>query len=223
MTQSLFALYFEFQLSENRSSDSNNMKMADNNSRKKRIVLSPGDYHVTDKHLIISTLLGSCVSACLYDQVNHVVGMNHFLLSNRRYQRKGSLVTSDAGRYGVHAMELVINRMMQLGAKRTYMKAKAFGGGSVLSSTKDSTNFFCVGEVNTRFIKEFLDNENIPLIASDFGGNTGRIIRFYANDFTVFVRKIKKSKTRRIADRDKKHWEQRVREVQEETTDIELW
>ena len=149
--------------------------------------------------------------------------MNHFLLSSKRYKKKGPLVTSEAGRYGIHAMELVINDMLKLGAKRKYLKAKAFSGGNVPSNGDCSTNFFCVGEVNTRFIREFLDNENIPLLTSNLGGNTGRVIRFYGSDYSVYVRKIKQTQQWNIVDRDRKHWEKSVKETEIKTTDIELW
>ncbi len=199
------------------------MKIKNKAGKLKQVVLDPGDHYFTDKSMMISTLLGSCVSACLYDQVHRIIGMNHFLLSNKRYRKDGPLVTSEAGRYGVHAMELVINGMINLGAKRKYLKAKAFGGGRVLSNGDGSNNFFCIGDVNTRFIREFLDNEKIPLVTSDLGGNTGRVVRFYATDYSVYVRKINKTQKQNIVDRDRKHWEKRVRETEINNTEIELW
>ena len=87
-----------------------------------RYILEPGDYYYSNKEVVLSTLLGSCVSACLYDPKNKVIAMNHFLLSNRRYLREGSLITSEAGRYGIQAMEIIINGMMKLGANRKSIK-----------------------------------------------------------------------------------------------------
>jgi chemotaxis protein CheD len=159
----------------------------------------------------------------LYDPVHRIMGMNHFLLSNRRYRKEGPLVTSEAGRYGIHAMELVINGMIKLGATRKYLKAKAFGGGNVLSNGDCTNNFFCVGEVNSRFIIEFLDNEKIPLVNSDLGGNNGRVIRFFGSDYSVYVRKIQKTESRTIVERDKRYWDKKVKEEEVTTTDIELW
>ncbi|MCP4754946.1 MAG: chemotaxis protein CheD, partial [Proteobacteria bacterium] len=138
-------------------------------NKKIHVTLSPGDYYVTDQDAVLSTLLGSCISACLYDPVNKVVGMNHFLLSRVGYS-KVPLYFTNAGRYGVHAMELVINGMLKLGAKRKYLKAKAFGGGNVLSSEFENGDNFSVGDINVRFIREFLATEKIPLLASDLGG-----------------------------------------------------
>jgi len=188
-----------------------------------QVVLNPGDHYVTDKRLVISTLLGSCISACLYDPVHHIMGMNHFLLSSKVYQKKDSIITSDAGRYGLHAMEIVINGMLKLGAERKSLKAKAFGGGSVLGNGNQLNNYFDVGEVNILFIKRFLKSENIPLVTSDLGGNTGRVIRFDGSDYAVYVRKIKQTDSVPVAIRDKEYLEKQVKEQKEKSIDIELW
>jgi chemotaxis protein CheD len=192
-------------------------------SAEEQIVLNPGDHFVTDKKLVISTLLGSCVSACLYDPVHHIMGMNHFLLSSKVYQKTESIITSDAGRYGLHAMEIVINGMLQLGAERKYLKAKAFGGGSVLAIGNQLNNYFDVGEANILFIKSFLKSENISLVASDLGGNTGRVIRFDGSDYAVFVRKIRQTDSASFATRDKEYLEKQVKEQRQKSTHIELW
>ena len=93
-----------------------------------RVTIRPGEHKVTKETMVFSTLLGSCVSACLYDPVSRVSGMNHFLLANRRYARNLPLNVTDAGRYGINAMELLINDMMKLGAVKARLKAKVFGG-----------------------------------------------------------------------------------------------
>lgn len=191
--------------------------------RQTRYDLEPGEYYVTDKPAIISTLLGSCVSACLFDPINRIIGMNHFLLSYNRYVKKGSVINSDAGRYGIHAMELVINKMMKLGARRRHLTAKAFGGGNVLSQKGFEENFFCVGDVNVRFIREFLENEKIPLVSSDLGGECGRVIRFHSSDYSVYVRKIIHKDYTNIIERDRQYWKRSVRKNENRKSDIELW
>jgi chemotaxis protein CheD len=195
--------------------------------QKKWITLDPGEFFVTDDDdVVITTLLGSCVSACLYDPVHKISGMNHFLLSSRRYSKDLPLCTTEAGRYGVHAMELVINKMLNLGAQRKYLKAKAFGGGNVLNSYNGESNFYCVGDVNVRFIQEFLTNENISLVSSALGGELGRVIRFQTNNQAVFVKKIAKTNTIKLEKRDKKFWERKLAEqeaLEKEETNIDLW
>ncbi|WP_298036762.1 chemotaxis protein CheD [uncultured Desulfuromonas sp.] len=191
--------------------------------RFKRIIIEPGEYYVSDQEVVISTLLGSCVSACLYDPQKKIVGMNHFLLSNRRYARNMPITISEAGRYGTHAMELLINEMIKLGARRENLKAKAFGGGSLLHVARQADNFCCVGEVNGRFIHEFLDNEGIPLVAADLGGNSGRVIHYSASDFSVYARKIHRERIGGLVKRDRQFWESKIKEQETTTAQPDLW
>jgi chemotaxis protein CheD len=186
------------------------------------ITIHPGEYYVTNKNVVISTLLGSCVAACLYDPIYKVLGMNHFLLSSKRYAKDMPVCITEAGRYGINAMELLINGMLKLGAKRENLRAKAFGGSSLLSSSKRSDNFLCVGEVNCRFIVEFLKNDGIPLIASDLGGDRGRVIRFLSNDYSVLRRKIVKSKISDLNKKEKQFWIKSIK-AEEEIPEPDIW
>ena len=189
----------------------------------KRVILFPGDYYVTDKKVRISTLLGSCVSACLYDCVNGVVGMNHFLLSNKRYTRDIPIVVSEAGRYGVHAMELIINGMLKLGAQRKYLKAKVCGGSNLNVPKDGRDTFHCVGTVNCRFIQEFLQNDGIRIVSSDLGGDTGRVVHFDTHDFSLYIRKIRKVTLKGLGVRDKEYWKQELKRHREEGTAPDIW
>lgn len=190
---------------------------------RKRITLDPGEYYVAQEDVLITTLLGSCVSACLYDPARKIVGMNHFLLSSKRYAKSLPVCTTDAGRYGIQAMELLINEMWNRGAQRGNLKAKAFGGGSILKPAGPfSTNFFTVGEVNVRFIIEFLNNEKIPLVSSDLGGTVGRVINFYSEDFSVYVRKMVANGAN-VVQREEQYWQRTIQKQEESETQIELW
>jgi len=177
---------------------------------------------VNKDELVLHTLLGSCVAACLYDPVNKVIGMNHFLLSNRRYSRELPYTKAEAGRYGVYSMELLINAMLKQGASRKNLRAKAFGGAAVFNTTGD--NFFCVGDVNSRFIREFLDTEKIPLVTADLGGSDGRVIYFFKTDFSVYVRKIKKIYAESIARQEKRYWKKAlIKQDEVPPSAVELW
>lgn len=190
----------------------------------KRIAIRPGGYYVTDQPMIISTLLGSCVSACLYDPVRRIAGMNHFLLSNRRYAKNMPLSITEAGRYGIQAMELLINAMLTRGARRENIYAKAFGGGSVIPTLGKKDNFLCVAEVNVRFIREFLKNDGIPLVTADLGGDRGRVIHFVSdNDYPVYVRKIKKILSRKLVNREKKFWIKSIVTQERAETETDIW
>ena len=173
----------------------------------KRVTISAGGFFVSNRSVVVSTLLGSCVAACLYDPLNGVVGMNHFLLSSRRYARSLPVCTTDAGRYGIHAMELLIREMVGLGAEKRHIRAKAFGGGSLSQLREEQDNFFCVGEVNIRFIEAFLANEGIPLMASDLGGDRARVIHFSSEDYSVIVRRVRKPDQSRLVQKERHYWQ----------------
>jgi len=189
----------------------------------RRVSIHPGEYYVSNKSVVISTLLGSCVSACLYDPINRVIGMNHFLLATKRNIENIPVCATEAGRYGVHAMELVINGMLKLGAKRQNISAKAFGGGSLYQTHHGPGGFFRVGEVNSRFIFEFLENDGIPLVAYDLGGDIGRLIRFCSEDFSVLVRKFKKSSIPALLKKEKEVWLRSIKQAGKKTIEPELW
>jgi chemotaxis protein CheD len=160
-----------------------------NQSTLKKHAVYPGELYAANDDVLISTLLGSCVAACLFDPVNRILGMNHFLLSNNLYKQNGNGFTTPSGRYGVHAMELLINRMYKLGAQRKHLRAKAFGGATLRGFNNGQSQLQSIGEINMRFVREFLSKENIPLVAEDLGGTNGRNIYFDSKDYSVYVKK----------------------------------
>ncbi len=195
-------------------------KIAD---KTKRVTVQQGSFIVSNTSIVLTTLLGSCVAACLYDPVNRIIGMNHFLLANQRYPKNEPLCVTEAGRYGVHAMELVINGMLQHGAERRHIRAKAFGGGSFNEPADKPDNFFCVGEVNSRFVLEFLRNDGIPLMAADLGGDRARIIHFSSDDFSVLVRRIKKQTELKVVEKEKVFWLKSIKDIRQKPSEPEIW
>jgi chemotaxis protein CheD len=127
--------------------------------RNDAVKVLPGEYFVHDEDLIITTTLGSCIAACLWDRERRIGGMNHFMLPDSG----ASEGTGLGGRYGSYAMELLINEMMKRGAARATMEAKVFGGGAVISGMS-SIN---VGERNTQFVLDYLRTERIPVVSKD--------------------------------------------------------
>ena len=125
--------------------------------RSEAVKVLPGEYFVLDEDILIMTTLGSCIAVCLWDRQAKVGGMNHFMLPDNG----GG--ASDSGRYGSYAMELLINEMMKLGARRETMQAKVFGGGQVMH-TFTTMN---VGERNTAFVLDYLQTERIAVISKD--------------------------------------------------------
>ena len=129
-----------------------------------------GDFFVSKKpDLMISTILGSCVAACLFDPVAKVGGMNHFLLPGEDHNRS----TKTDNPLGVHLMELLINGLLKEGADRTRLQAKLFGGARTIKGLAD------IGSRNAQFAHNFLLREGIALLPSSLGGTSGRRIEFW--------------------------------------------
>jgi len=143
----------------------------------------------------IKTLLGSCVSSCLYDPATKTGGMNHILLPGCMLQDDQGL----ASRYGVHAMELLINRITRLGGARYRLRAKVFGGARLLTSAPKLTN---VGALNSRFVLDFLASEHIPLDAYSLGGTTGMTVWFEPATGKALIRRIPENVGRELASRE---------------------
>ena len=146
--------------------------------------LFAGEYYATnDDNIVISTLLGSCVSVCLRDKRNGVIGMNHFMLPGNVESEK--VMFSEDGRYGINAMEKMVNDMMKLSSRRENMEAKVFGGGQVMDYKLTS-----VAQLNIEFALAYLDMEEIPVVSQDVGGNYGRKILLFPDSFSVFMKRI---------------------------------
>lgn len=183
---------------------------------KPTVKILPGEWYATSRNEVISTLLGSCIAACLYDPESGIFGMNHFMLSNQRYSRDIHFTMSEAGRYGIHSMGMLINELIKLGANRKSLRAKVFGGASIISDTGVYGNFCCVGMVNCKFIVEFCKFEEIPLEVADLGGNTGRVIYFDGEDFAVYRRNIRQQRSKGLAERDHHMWRSSIGHICEQ-------
>ncbi len=188
-----------------------------------RIIIDPGEFYVSSKQEVISTLLGSCVAACLYDPVNKVIGMNHFLLAYRHHAQNISLIETEEGRYGMYAMELLINEMMKKGASKPKLKAKCFGGANILHLREDKVNRQTVGDVNVEFIKAFLIQEKIPLVSSCMGGNFGRNVHFVGSDFSVYVKRIEPNQINQLKQEERSFWKKSVDEHEHAKTQADFW
>ena len=138
------------------------------------VIIQPGEFYVTHSSTEgIATVLGSCVAVCLMDTRSNIRGMNHFMLPGDF--RNEEIYRSKSGRYGMFAMESLINEMMKRGARRDHLIAKIFGGGHVLTFRKSDGN---IPDSNILFAKTYLAFEEIKLVSSDVGGTTGRKIIF---------------------------------------------
>lgn len=157
------------------------------------IRLLPADYVATDRPVALVTLLGSCVAACLYDPALALGGMNHFMLPG------GAGSEATGARYGVHAMELLINDLLKRGARRPRLLAKVFGGGNVLSGFHSDP----IGTRNARFVLEYLAAENIPVMAQDLGDIQPRKVGFFPQTGRTLVKRLPSTRDDGIVDAER--------------------
>ncbi|SFE08840.1 chemotaxis protein CheD [Roseivivax sediminis] len=126
-----------------------------------------GEFEVSnDPGIVLTTLLGSCVATCLCDPAAGVGGMNHFLLASH----DGGAGANE--RYGSYAMEVLINGLLKLGARKSRLEAKIFGGATMAGRMGR------IGEANCAFARDYLDTEKIPLVSSSLGGDRARRLRY---------------------------------------------
>lgn len=159
------------------------------------IKILPGEYYVTSRDVVIVTVLGSCVSVCLYDKIAKIGGMNHFMLPDHR-DVGGPL--SESARYGAYAMEILINNLIKAGASRNRLEAKVFGAGRVLSGLTHTD----VGARNAAFAMHYLDDEGIQVKANDLLGIYPRKIYFFPVQGRVMVKKLKTQHNDTIVQRE---------------------
>ncbi len=136
----------------------------------RKIAVIQGEYQViNDPNVVLTTVLGSCVAACLRDPVAGVGGMNHFLLAQSQDGRAGS----DQVRYGAYAMELLINDLLKRGARRDRLEAKLFGGAKLFDTLQD------IGDSNASFAERFMRDEGIPVSGGSLRGRSARRVEFW--------------------------------------------
>lgn len=148
----------------------------------------PGEFYVSDQEEMLSTVLGSCVSACIHDVRRGIGGMNHFMLPEPVGERDNwSSTVGRAARYGSDAMEQLINAILKAGGQRADLRVKVFGGGRVLARMSD------VGQCNIEFVRRYIAAENLELVASDLGDVFPRQVQFFPHSGRARVRLLRRS------------------------------
>lgn len=175
----------------------------------------PGEYYVSKREMLLVTVLGSCVSACIWDSKTHVGGMNHFMLPDQG--KSIEAMAGESARYGVYAMEVLINQLLKLGASKQNLCAKVFGGGSVMSGFQS----FEVGERNAKFVLDFLKTENIKLVAQDLLDIWPRKVYFFTGTGRVLIKKLRSMHNDTIVKRETEY-QQKLKKT-EVAGDVELF
>jgi chemotaxis protein CheD len=160
----------------------------DANLNRRVVKIAPGEYFATTQPVIIATVLGSCVACCLHDPIRGWAGMNHFMLPD---PAPGAVVEPQSSlRYGIFAMERLINEFIKRGSMRSDLEAKVFGGAAVIDAITDA-----IGDRNARFVTEYLAVERIHVTASDLGGILPRRVLMFVEDGRVLVKYLERQRS----------------------------
>jgi chemotaxis protein CheD len=166
------------------------------------VTIHPGEYYATGEDVAIATILGSCIAVALYDEKLKQGGLNHFMLAETAVAR--DMVSGNMARFGMYAMELLINELLKSGSERKNLRAKVFGGGSVLTNTHGGPNK--IPQDNINFAFNYLATEKIPVVAQDVGGTWPRKIFYFPKTSKVLLKRITKQ-VEKIAQEEKSYME----------------
>lgn len=161
----------------------------------------PGEYYVTTNDEYITTVLGSCISACVFDTALRIGGMNHFMLPQSE-DGEPHWDPSDIAaptRYGNYAMEHLVNEILSRGGSRKRLDFKLFGGGKIIRTLSD------VGERNIRFVKNYVTAENLKVLSEDLGGPYPRKVLFDPQTGKAWVKRLESMHNNTIINREIKY------------------
>lgn len=156
-----------------------------------------GGCHIADApNVMFATILGSCVSACLRDPIAGVGGMNHFLLPGDA----GSTKNDEATRYGVYAMESLINGLLKKGARKDRLEVKVFGGANVTAALSAK-----IGSKNAAFIRQFLKDEGLFVASEDLEGDQPRRVHYFPDTGRVMLRRLQRREDLRVIEEENRY------------------
>ncbi len=164
--------------------------------------LLPGDYYVTTTGEQISTVLGSCVSACIRDRRTGIGGMNHFMLpldASKGTSSWGTAVSA-ATRYGNVAMERLINDILKLGSSRDCLEVKLVGGGKVLEGL-----VIDVGARNIEFVRKYVADEGFTVLGEDLGDIFPRKVHYSPSTGKLRVKKLNSLRNNTLFERERNY------------------
>lgn len=175
------------------------------------VTIHPGEYFATMDDTIISTVLGSCIAVALFDPERRLGGLNHFMLPGE--VARGEIIQSPNAKYGMFAIELLINELLKLGLRKKDIRAKVFGGGAVLRFADGGMTK--IPQSNIDFTFEYLNKEGIPVLASDVGGREPRKIFFFPQSGKVLLKRIQPSQVD-LVEREEERYLTTIREAEQE-------
>jgi chemotaxis protein CheD len=190
-------------------------RMRDNRFPHEIASILPGEFFVSVDPMIVYTVLGSCISACIRDPIARVGGMNHFMLPEPK--EGGYDSWGESTRYGSYAMESLINGILKRGGLKSRLEVKLFGAGKIYEGNID------VGARNVDWVREYLRTEGLMPVKTDLGDVYPRKVYYFTESGRVLLKKIERLKNRTIADRETEYAEKMRSMTQQPAEDVTLF
>ncbi|TKB91999.1 MAG: chemoreceptor glutamine deamidase CheD [Nitrospira sp.] len=175
----------------------------------------PGEYFVSNAPMVVYTVLGSCISACIRDPIAGVGGMNHFMLPEPKAAAHDSW--GESTRYGSYAMEMLINEILKRGGLKSRLEIKLFGAGKMYEGKID------VGANNAKWVIGYLKSEGLATVKTDLGDVFPRKVYYFTDSGRVLMKKIERVKNRTILDREQDYAEKIKQREQQPVEDVTLF
>ncbi|MBH0206620.1 MAG: chemoreceptor glutamine deamidase CheD [Nitrospira sp.] len=175
----------------------------------------PGEFFVSAAPMVVYTVLGSCISACIRDPIAGVGGMNHFMLPEPK-GRDGP-AWGEPTRYGSFAMESLINGILKRGGLRSRLEVKLFGAGKIYEGKID------VGANNAAWVTHYLESEGLPVVKADLGDVFPRKVYYFTDSGRVLMKKIERLKNQTILEREAEYSVRLAQRKEEPAEDVTLF
>lgn len=192
-------------------------RMRDNRFPHEIASILPGEFFVSSEPMVVYTVLGSCISACIRDPIAGVGGMNHFMLPAPKEHQSGDAWGGESTRYGSFAMEQLINGILKRGGLRQRLEVKLFGAGKIYEGNID------VGARNTEWVLNYLKAEGFSIASSNLGDVYPRKVYYFTDSGRVLMKKIERIKNRTIYDRETQYQQHLRQEQEEQQSDVTLF
>ncbi|MDK2743977.1 MAG: chemoreceptor glutamine deamidase CheD [Nitrospira sp. BO4] len=175
----------------------------------------PGEFFVSREPMVVYTVLGSCISACIRDPIVRVGGMNHFMLPEPKENAHDSW--GESTRYGSFAMESLINEILKRGGIKSRLEIKLFGAGRIYDGHID------VGDKNAKWVIQYLKSEGLTVLKTDLGDVFPRKVYYFTESGRVLLKKIERIKNRTIFERENEYATRIQQREQQPAEDVTLF
>ena len=192
-------------------------RMRDNRFPHEIASILPGEFFVSREPMVVYTVLGSCISACIRDPIVGVGGMNHFMLPEPKEHQSGDLWGGESTRYGSYAMESLINEILKRGGLKSRLEIKLFGAGKIYEGNID------IGANNAAWVIEYLKSEGLATVKTDLGDVFPRKVYYYTDSGRVLMKKLERLKNKTIFERENEYAGKIKQREQQPVEDVTLF